>query len=131
MMACGKEKKTLLQYKYQKSNFQLRVKSSLGSHWLYFASLCGPENSHHPSANQKQNENQSQLHHPCFSRASGSLLGFTLYSHWLLLRYSINNAIDWLDLFPSWPLIGFYHLAESSFSRCNVTVLTLCVTWLD
>ena len=48
MMACGKEKKTLLQYKYQKSNFQLCVKSSLGSHWLYFASLCGPENSHHP-----------------------------------------------------------------------------------
>ena len=66
-----------------------------------------------------------------FSRASGSLLGFTLYSHWLLLRYSMNNAFDWLDLFPSWPLIGFYHLAESSFSRCNVTVLTLCVTWLD
>ena len=83
------------------------------------------------SANQKQNENQSRLHHSCFSRASGSLLGFTLYSHWLLLRYSMNNAFDWLDLFPSWPLIGFYHLAESSFSICNETILALCVTWLD
>ena len=47
------------------------------------------------------------------------------------LRYSINNAFDWFDLFPSWTLIGFYHLAGPSFSICNVTVLTLCVTWLD
>ena len=133
MMACEKEKKKRCYNTNIKraifSYVSKAVWDPIGSALLHC--VIGPENSHHPSANQTQNENQSRLHHSCFSRASGSLLGFTLYSHWLLVRYSMNNAFDWFDLFPSWPLIGFHHLTGPSFSKCNVTILALCVTWLD
>lgn len=86
MMAYGKEKKKrCYNTNIKRAIFSYVSKAAwdpTGSALLHC--VIGPENSHHPlSQSIKQNENQSQLHHSCFSRASGSLLGFTLYSHWL------------------------------------------------
>ena len=131
MMACEKEKKNVATIQISKEQFSVMCQKQSGIPLVVLCFTLWSRKLPPPLSQSEAERKPIPTSSFMFFRASGSLLGFTLYSYWLLLRYSMNNAFDWLDLFPSWPLIGFYLMAESSFSRCNVTGLTLCVTWLD
>ena len=76
-------------------------------------SVIGPENSRHFFNNQIQNWNQSRLSRPRgFSRALGSLVIFTLNSHWLL-KASSFLLIGCCDKFG----FGFTTLNRKALSR--------------